>query len=555
MKNRLFHKLLILLLALPALACGLFAADPTPTPEPTATTAPTATPAPTETPAPTPTPEPSPTPDFTADFVTYENAETGLSLQHPADWAIQDFFVLLLATDEEILDAPETLEEGAVVVVTAGDTESLGSTDPVELVNEAVEQFGLSEDVAIVDGPNPITIQGQDAAIARIEGTSDETGEGRVGLVVVIINGEWAAVGLGYTLPETEAEHLPVIEAILNTIVVSEPVETEPEAPVDAIPLAVGDLYPGTLADNGVADFVFTGQTDTPITVLVEPLDDELDLVFEIFDAEFNSLVRLDESFSGEAEETVFTPPANGEYFIRVEEFLGTAGGFEISLAAGGEQTPSASIVLIPGQLVEGSLAGEAIEYLFPATAGQPATILMLPDEELDATLTILGSDGSILVEEIDEGFSGEIEMITFTPESDGEFIVLADAFFEPEGNFSIFLIAPETVFTAEGEVAADGSQDYRVCVPANAFLVVFVEPEEDFDVVVNLHGAAGGTLTDETDTGFPGDPEAAILTEVTDANSDYPVIVSVSGFAGQGGSFSVTITSTLPDGVVIDGC
>jgi hypothetical protein len=32
-------------------------------------------------------------------------------------------------------------------------------------------------------------------------------------------------------------------------------------------------------------------------------------------------------------------------------------------------------------------------------------------------------------------------------------------------------------------------------------------------------------------------------------------VVVSVSGFAGQGGNFEIIITSTSPEGVVIDGC
>ncbi|MFZ0546102.1 MAG: hypothetical protein WAM60_11720 [Candidatus Promineifilaceae bacterium] len=561
MKKSLFHKFAILLLALPALACGLLSADPTPTPEPTATTAPTDTPAPTNTPAPTPTPQPSPTTDITADFIPYENTEMGLSLQYPADWAVQDFFVVLLATDEQLFDAPEAVQEGAVMVVAADTTETLGDTDPVALVNEAVGQFSLSADAAIVDGPNPVVIQGQDAAVARIEGTSDATGDALVGLVTVIINGDNVGVSLGFTPKESESQYLPVIQAIMNTIVVSQPEETgdyvpgNPPTADNSIPLAVGDTFPGTLETDSPQAFIVTGQADSPINILVNPLNDELDLLIEIFDADSNSLTQVDESFSGEAEETTFIPPADGDYFIQVEDYYGMAGDFEISLSVGEAQAPIEPVQIEPGHLVEGSLTGQAAEYLFPATAGQSSVIFVIPDENLDATVTIKGSDGEILVDEVDHGFAGKAEALTFTPEADGEYHIIVDAFAVPEGDYTLFVSDPTSSFTADGEVEEGASQNFRACVPANAGLVVFVEPAEGFDAIVDFRGAGGGQLVDTTDSGFSGEPEAAVLTIGADSSTDYPIIVSVGGFGGQGGSFSILIGSTSSEPVVIDGC
>jgi hypothetical protein len=506
---------------------------------------------------PTATPEPVPT----ADFVTYENAEMGLTVQHPADWAVQDFFVLLLATQEELFDAPGAIQEGAVMVIAADTTESLGNTDPVALVSEAVEQFDLSDDATIVDGPNPVVIQGQDAAIARIEGTSEETNQALVGLVVVIINGNQAAVGFGYTPQESEAEYLPVIEAVLNTIVVSEPIETEPDTTDNppttegATPLAVGDNFASNLAENSPQDFIFTGQAGSPVTIDVEPLSDELDLVVEIFDVNLDSLMRVDDAFTGEAEQVIFTPPADGVYFVRVEDFFGTAGDFEITVAAGGVEVSTDLARLESGLLVQGRLDGDPIQYLFTGIAGLPSTIFLNPEEDLDATLTVLGTDGAVLVEEVDDGFSGEAEAITFTPETDGDYVLVVDAFSQVQGGYSLFLIDPDAAFTAEGVVPEDGEQTYRVCVPANAFLVVFADPEEDFDNVVNFNGPGGDQLIDQTDNGFSGEAEAVILTEGVTTDTAYVVVVSVSGFAGQGGNFDIIITSTSPEGVVIDGC
>jgi hypothetical protein len=566
MNKSLFQKLIILLFALPALACGLLGGEePTPTPAPTSTPEPptaTAVP-PTPTPVPpTNTPEPTATPDITADFVTYESGETGLTLQYPADWSIEDLFFLQLATDEEVIGSPELITEGAAMFFSAGPTDELPNTDPVALVNEAVSQFDLSEDVSIVDGPTPVTIQGQDAAIARIEGTSGDTGQALVGLVAIYINGDRAAVGFGFTPQESEAEYLPIIEAILNSVIVGEPTEVEPETPTDepptvdsSTPVAVGDDFTTTLPAGSPLDFVFDGQAGSPLTIAVEPLGEELDLVLEIFDAEQNSLQQIDETFTDDTEDAVFTPPADGQYFLRVTDFFDLSGDVHITITAGGVVAPAGGTPLTAGQLVQGRLDGDAVQYSFTGTAGEASTIFLMPDEDLDATLAILGTDGSELVERVDDGFPGEAEGITYTPAADGEYIVEIDGFGAVEGGFSILLVDNSVAFTAEGVVPEDGEQSYRVCVPANAQLMVFADPEEEFDNVVDLFGPGGGTLIDQTDNGFTGEPEVVIFTEGQANTAEYPVIVTVAGFAGQDGAFSIIITSSSPEGVVIDGC
>ena len=159
------------------------------------------------------------------------------------------------------------------------------------------------------------------------------------------------------------------------------------------------------------------------------------------------------------------------------------------------------------------------------------------------------------LVDEVDDGFSGESEAISFTPDADGQFVVTIDAFGSLQGDYKIFLVDLEAAYTDQSSVPNNDSQNFRACVPANAILVVLVEPEEDFDIVVNLNGPGGGTLIDQTDNGFSGEPEAVVFTDGETFDTEYAVIISVSGFGGQGGDFNITISSTSPDGVVIDGC
>lgn len=565
MNRSLFHKLFILLLALPALACGLLGEDPTPTPPPapTNTAAPAATAVPpTSTPVPaTDTPAPTPTSDITADFVTLESPELGLSIQHPADWVSDDFFFLIIASDQEIIDANSPPTEGAAMVLLADTTESLGASDPAELLNVGLEQFNLGETFTIVEGPDPTAIQGQDAVIARIEGSSEDNNLEYVGLAVAIVEGEYGAFGLGLTPQDNSEEYLPTLEAMVNTIMLSEPTGDNPEIPTeaptveDAVMVSVGDMFASNFDADSTRDFFFDGQAGSPINFHIEPIDDGLDLVMEIFDADLNSLVRVDETFTDDAEEVVFSPPADGRYYLRVKDFSGQAGNFNISVTEGIVEAPTDLTPLSAGEVVLGRLDGGPVNYVISGRAGLPSAVFVVPEEDLDPTLTILGTDGSVLADKNDYGFSGEFEGIAYTPQTDGDLVVVVDAFGSASGGYAIYLMDPDTAFTAEGTVPANGEQEISVCVPGGEAPIVFVNPVESFDPVVNLLDADGNELTDRVDNGASGEAEFAILTDDESLDNDYTVVISVSGFGGQGGNFTLMVASTSSDGVTSGGC
>lgn len=571
MNRSLFQKLFILLFALPALACGLLGEDPTPTPAPTNTPAPTATPAlpaetplpPTETPAPpTDTPEPTATPAITADFVTLENPELGISIQHPADWVAEDFFVLVIASDQEILDSPDAPEEGAAMIMLTGSTDTLGADNPADLIETGLEEFDLGDNYTIVDGPNSVVIQGQDAATARIEGSAQDTDVEFVGLAVAIVEGDLAGFGLGFTPQSTEEEYLPILEAMINSIILSEPTGEVPEFPVGDPPifedptiLSVGDIIASNVEAGAPRDFIFTGQANSPVTIEIEPIDDGLDLVMEVFNTDLTSLERVDDAFTDETEVLVFSPPADGQYYLRVEEFYGEAGGFNISLTEGSALAPTDVVPLTAGEVVLGRLDGEPVSYIISGEAGVPSAVVVVPEEDLDPSLTIVSPEGVVLAEENDAGFSGEFEGISYTPDADGDIVVIVDAFGLAEGGYAIYLMDPDTAFTAEGAIEPDGGQDFRVCVPGGDAPIVFINPAEDFDPLVHLLDADGNDMISPVDRGASGDAEFAILTDEESLADDYPVIISIWGFGGQGGSFTLWVASTSPDGVVPDGC
>jgi hypothetical protein len=563
MKKSLFHKLFILLFALPALACGLFGEDPTPTVIPTEAAAAPTDPPPTDTPLPptdTPeppadTPEPTAETNISADFVTLESPELGLSIQHPADWVSEDFFVLIIASSQEVLDSPDTPEEGAAMILLTGSTDELGADNPADLLEVGLEEFDLGENYTIVDGPNSVVIQGQDAVTARIEGSAEDTEVELVGLAVAIVEGDYAAFGLGFTPQETEEEYLPIFEAMINSMILSEPTGVDPEFPLDPLTLAVGDNFASTLEEDTPLDFILTGQANSPITIQIDPIDDGLDLVMELFDTDLNSLERVDDAFTDEAEILIFSPPADGQYYLRVEEYYGEAGGFIISVTQGSALAPTDVTPLAAGQVVLGRLDGEPVNYIVSGEAGVPAAIIVVPEEDMDPNLTIVSTEGVVLAEENDAGFSGEFEGISYTPEVDGDIVVIVDAFGLAEGDYAIYLMDPDTAFTAEGTIELGGGQEYRVCVPGGNAPIVFVNPEEGFDPFIKLLGADGSELTRQVDRGASGDAEFAVLTDEESSDEDYPVIISIWGFGGQGGSFTLWAASTSPDGVVLDGC
>jgi hypothetical protein len=205
--------------------------------------------------------------------------------------------------------------------------------------------------------------------------------------------------------------------------------------------------------------------------------------------------------------------------------------------------------------LIEGALAGEANQYEFAASAGQTTTIMLIPLDDWDPTLTILNSDGTVAVNRVDNGFPGDSEVITFIPEEDGNYIVLVDGFSNAEGSYNLFLLDPEVAYSTEGSVETDEVQDIRVCVPANASLAIVVLPAEGFDVVINVKDGNGAKVIEEVDGTPSGDPEAVFVNESINPDAAYPLIVSISGWAGQEGEFSVFITSTSEEEVAIDGC
>ena len=119
---------------------------------------------PTEEPTAEPTeePEPTATADPTAGFDSYTSDENGITVSYPADWAIEDFFFINLASSEELLEDTEGMTEGAAMIIFAAPSSDFNSSDPLEIIAQSAAEFAAGEEATEVGEPEALTINGQD---------------------------------------------------------------------------------------------------------------------------------------------------------------------------------------------------------------------------------------------------------------------------------------------------------------------------------------------------------------------------------------------------------
>lgn len=481
---------LLLLLLLPILACGPLggsnnetannSTEPTattveqeqqPTVAPTETPAPTNTPEPTATAAPTKTPEPTATPEpigpvIPDGFTLLESPEGGIAVYYPEDWFNADFLGLItIASDEVLLDSADPGEEGALAVIISDaiDTD-LGL--PVTTEDGAVAVLtALMADPTILDlGTEfeavkpPVAVEnapeGQDVATAVAHATS-ENGIRVAYVMKIIITDTRFGLFLGATPVETQEQYEGTLDAIGNSIVLSEPVGGEefptPEIPVsvEAEPVALGDVIEGQLGEDvPQRDYLYTAAAGETLTIAAVPDTDDQDLTLAIYAADNTSstLADIDDGFSGESETLTYTFTDAGDYIIRVSEFgFPDEGIFYLFIGA---DAVSEALVTSLGatDLVIGTSEGNLPEgeseqfYLYEATGGESLTFTLTPgNDDMDVVIEIYSIDDlNNPVAEIDSGFSGEPETLSYTFAAAGTYIVTVSEFYGAGGPFTL---------------------------------------------------------------------------------------------------------------------
>lgn len=212
-----------------------------------------------------------------------------------------------------------------------------------------------------------------------------------------------------------------------------------------------GDQVTSYLPPNAEHTWAFTGMAGQVITLILSPLNQQLDVVLRLKGPDERELIGLDEGFSGDAEVLVgYELLITGEYTVLVNGFAGHDGMYTLSLDEGGESTAN---FWEAGDLIYGDIKREVLRedeahaWYFDGRAGDEVTIVVTPlNERLDMDVWLLDPNIHKLVMK-DEFLSGLKETIEFTLPADGQFVVLVREFFGEAGAYEISLTADGSNF------------------------------------------------------------------------------------------------------------
>jgi hypothetical protein len=578
-KSLIWVLFLVVALAITSLSCALFAGEPTPTPLPPPTETPeppTATPSPepspTEEPSPTPSPEPTDTPPppkatRAADLegmVFVESETQGVRICHPEGWFYDDTFFIMMSSnpDVDLFSEESQMEDGVVVIVFAGPADELAAEDsPEGLFDELTQEFmAESSEVEIISGPDQTVINDIPAIIVDFEATeAEQTGRGRI---AILNNNEQAAVVIAVSPLDQWEEHESTIEDILACVELFEGTGfsfdmPEDENTLDMGTISVGESMAGMLAEGEGHSWTLVAEGGEIVDIIATPLDEEMDLALTILGTDATMFGYYDDGGTDEAEEILgLELDTAGEYVIHVEEFWDAGGSYTLEIvpsegggsgAGEGEVDWTAMGELELGQTVESSLdPGERQAWTLTAQAGDVLDITVNPlDAEIDVTFAVIAPNGSPLVAQYDEGFTGEAEeLYGLRFEWSGDYTIVVEEFWGEAGSYDLS-VEPGTEDSGQGDVLEMGTLAYGEVgtgsLPAGEnlyhlwsfegaagdFISVVVEPQSaDADLMVGLLDPDGNVLLDLIDDTGSDEPEQI---------SDYELPVT--------GSYTIIVT------------
>lgn len=531
-KHFRFILMLALLAGLPALACG-FLQDEGETLTPPAT-APSAT----EAPPPTPVPE-TPTPDVisTADFQEYESESRGITFRYPQEWVLEEGGDFVTAvSDEELLQSDTFDREGAGMIIAVGPAGELEGDSADEALRSAIDEMPFVESPQIISGPETLTIAGQEASAATVEGVDEVSEETLVILVTLIRHEGRAAVAAGITLSSYQDQFRPTLDAIAQTIELSEPAGPDIEGS-----LAYGETVQGNVPLGESSAWTFIGVEGEIIDVIAMPVDESLDLMVDVLNSEGASILSdgpVDEAF-GTEEVRRLELPASDEYTVLLNGFAGSSGEYELTVSEAGVTAPSATIA-IGDRLTDTIGPDELADYAFISADGLPVTTIVEPEGDLDVVIEIIHPQDGIIAEE-DSSFGRET--LSFTPTAGLEYLIRVRGFAGAGGEFTISL-AESNLASGSTIVASDTLPEdheghaFPFQALEGSFATAVVEPEGEFDVVLEAwEDLETDEQLDSIDLSFGAEEIEFIVPETG------LYFFNVVGFEGQGGDYAITLS------------
>jgi hypothetical protein len=208
--------------------------------------------------------------------------------------------------------------------------------------------------------------------------------------------------------------------------------------------LASGDSVNGRLSKAATDIWAFEGESGRYATITVTPLDSSIDLTLALVNSTGRTLESVDNGYAGDREVLAdVLLRQDDDYFIEIREFFDEPGRYELHLVVTAEPQFGGGGRLAFGEQITGNLpAGARHNWTFRATAGQVATVIVTPlEQQLDVILGLLGPDAQPVVRPLDEGFSGDPELLVgVTLPITGEYTIVVYGFADHGGRYTVSL-------------------------------------------------------------------------------------------------------------------
>lgn len=183
---------------------------------------------------------------ITTDFATFDNETLGIAFEYPAGWIVEadeGGGSIVIGSSQAVVESDEMPDEGGVVSIIPFDKDMLSlfapegtevdSSDPLSILDIFVNQLFLSdtEEIIPTGDPETLTINGNAGAVQELRGSAEN--DTPMVARTYAIAGEQAVVIIAGSPETSEAEMLPLIEAIVQSIVVSAPPATPTPEPTN----------------------------------------------------------------------------------------------------------------------------------------------------------------------------------------------------------------------------------------------------------------------------------------------------------------------------------
>jgi serine/threonine-protein kinase len=488
---------------------------------------------------------PTQIPETEVNFQQLSNDDIGVTLSYPTEWYIeQDAEFIVVADEQRLIDDIGDFDSGALAVIMADNRDEFQGESPVEMLQFAIDRFDLTAGATLTDGPNAATINGQDAAVSELSLATDG-GTDLLAIAALVSNSDRVAFVIAATPSAFESENRPVLQAIVDSVTVSEASQAPLPDNIEGI-ITVGEVVAGTVAQGGVSQWNLIGFEGEVIDIVVEPQVDDFDVIVDVLDDAGTSILdsgEVDGSF-GTEEINGIELPYSGDYLVAVKGFLDSSGEYELSVFSSdqlGDLEEAGSVIFASATLDSDQ------EHAFPffaESAGPIVGVGVDPVEGFDVVLSLHDDDADELLDEVDDSFGYE-ELNVEIPAA-GNYYVNVRGFDGSNGDYEITLAGPpEILFELAigdellGQFDEFAQIDYYYSGTANEAITVFAAPDGDLDIVIAVLSAADGEeILSEADDGAGGDSEELTV----DLPEDALYIIRARGFAGEVGSFFLSL-------------